>query len=216
MSTIENGRLSLPEIFKFSKEAVMPILETAKYAKDELHNFSERQLEHEIGAIITKKNFVTCYDFCYYSCKLRRADILTYKKNCSTAPYIWIEVKFTAYQHDNLRLVYRNDFDKLSIPKAGRHRAYWIWLYLFERKNSYFDSPKPRTWLRKMTTQQVLKKLRTIGKSTRLRDHLCDKIKEIVDMEKIQDKNIVFSIMPDLGLIKSKDSAALLIVARCR
>lgn len=214
MSTIGSEPIGLPEVFQFAKKATMPMLETANSAEDEIHNFSERQLEHEIGTILNRKGFVPCYDFPYPYSKCR-ADLLTYKKNgTKTDPCVWLEIKFTSYKVEKLQLKYKEDFDKLLIPKyqwGYIHRAYWIWLYLFERNRSSVDLTPitKRTWLRKMTTNQVIQKLK-------FNESLCKKINEIICVEKIKDENIAFSIMPYLGVKESQDAAALLLVARCR
>jgi ribosomal protein S8 len=214
MSTARSDRIGLPEVFKFAEEAVISMLETADSAEDSILNFSERQLEHEIGATLNGEGFVTCYDFCYPDSNFR-ADILTYLKyGLQTDPCIWLEIKFTSYRDDNLsQLDYLKDFEKLAIPKDGMwkcpHRAYWIWLHLFDRKNSSVELPPvhERSWLRDMTIEQITQKLKDNENLTTL----CTKVQDISKNNGIKD--IVFSIIPAPDP-RTKNLAALLLVAR--
>ena len=211
--------LDLAKLYGYAKEAVESIRETRKSAVDDLTNFTERQLEHEIGANLGKDGFVTYYD-CLYPPphNKKRADLLTWRKKTylksSGDPCIWIEVKFTDSINDNLsQLTYQKDFDNLALPKKGMwgcpHHKYWVWLYVFKRKSSSVElsTENKSAWLRRMNFGQVIQRLKGQCK----RQTLMHKVEEISKNKRIIKEACSIIPSPDP---KNPDLAALLIVVR--
>lgn len=213
-------KIDLGEMHSIAKAAVKKMRDIADKAGDSLDNFSECQLEHEIGFALNQRKIITYFDYRYPENKEKskpRTDILAwghgYNLKAKGGHHIWIEIKFTCHTRHNLsQLGWRRDFDKLRQPHypqwSGRHYAYWIWLYIFDNLQTQLRDKfgEIDSWTNRKDLKQMSELFESKKKPRRLGEILQDISGNCIEA--------TCSIMP--CVTPGQSSSALLVTAALR